>query len=371
MIILGLIFLLYPIQSYASFSYSISVTTNHLKVPSTQTNFPVLATSTIATMKTVGNGGHVQNANGYDIYCYSDSVLTTRIPCEREKYVASTGELVMWVKVSSLSSSADNVVYYGYGDASVSTDPNLDATYGAAAVWDSNYRGVWHLPNGSSLNVTDSTAINTSTNHSATAVTGQIDGGAGFFSATIDGGAGTIGASVFTASTWVNPSVTSRGDLVTKWVSDGEFNLLYGLTAGKPQFFIGSGSNSGVGATAMTTGTWNYVVGTYDGTTISVYLNGVLQSSTTASPALITGRNYTFGNNLDGDGPLNGSLDEVRVSSSARSADWITTEYNNQSNVATFVTFGSETPVVTTPTYSSRVILFSGKEILNSKRIIP
>jgi hypothetical protein len=37
-----------------------------------------------------------------------------------------------------------------------------------------------------------------------------------------------------------------------------------------------------------------------------------------------------------------GSLDEVRVSNAVRSADWIATEYNNQSSPATFYTLGSE-----------------------------
>jgi hypothetical protein len=37
-----------------------------------------------------------------------------------------------------------------------------------------------------------------------------------------------------------------------------------------------------------------------------------------------------------------GKLDEVRVASVARSANWITTEYNNQSAPGTFETLGTE-----------------------------
>jgi hypothetical protein len=43
----------------------------------------------------------------------------------------------------------------------------------------------------------------------------------------------------------------------------------------------------------------------------------------------------------------NGSLDEARVSTVARSADWITTEYNNQSAPGTFETLGTEVPLTT------------------------
>ena len=35
-------------------------------------------------------------------------------------------------------------------------------------------------------------------------------------------------------------------------------------------------------------------------------------------------------------------LDEVRLSTSLRSAAWITTEYNNQSSPGTFITMGNE-----------------------------
>jgi hypothetical protein len=37
-----------------------------------------------------------------------------------------------------------------------------------------------------------------------------------------------------------------------------------------------------------------------------------------------------------------GDIDEFRISTLVRSADWIKTEYNNQSSPSTFETFGSE-----------------------------
>ena len=37
-----------------------------------------------------------------------------------------------------------------------------------------------------------------------------------------------------------------------------------------------------------------------------------------------------------------GTLDEVRISDNARSADWIPTGYNNQGNPSGFITLGSE-----------------------------
>jgi hypothetical protein len=49
------------------------------------------------------------------------------------------------------------------------------------------------------------------------------------------------------------------------------------------------------------------------------------------------------------DGPISwpnnyftGIVDEARVSDTTRSADWIATEYNNQSSPSTFYTFSGE-----------------------------
>ncbi len=48
-------------------------------------------------------------------------------------------------------------------------------------VWDSNYNGVWHFPNGTTLSANDSTAdANNGTINGATATTGKIGGAASF-----------------------------------------------------------------------------------------------------------------------------------------------------------------------------------------------
>ena len=39
---------------------------------------------------------------------------------------------------------------------------------------------------------------------------------------------------------------------------------------------------------------------------------------------------------------LPGTIDEIRISSSARSADWIITEYQNQNNPSGFIDTGLE-----------------------------
>src|SRR5439155_310959 len=99
-----------------------SMTIDHTKVPSTQSNFTVMVNVTDPALKTVANGGHVANANGYDIGFYADSGGTTKLKWQVEKYNGTTGNLIAWVKIPSVSSSIDTVFYLMYGNSSINTD---------------------------------------------------------------------------------------------------------------------------------------------------------------------------------------------------------------------------------------------------------
>ena len=78
------------------------------------------------------------------------------------------------MQIPSLSPVVDTVIYVYYANAAAADQQNR------TGVWDSNYKGVWHLANGASLTGSDATsnAANGIIN-GATATIGQIDGGAG------------------------------------------------------------------------------------------------------------------------------------------------------------------------------------------------
>src|SRR6185437_7851368 len=129
-----------------SYSYSRTITIAHSKVPNTdQSGFPVLVNITDATLKTVANGGHVQNSNGYDMIFTSDSSGASVLNYERDVYNSSTGQLITWVNIPTLSHTADTTIYLWYGSATVVGDES-----NRTAVWDSNYQGVWHFSNAGS-----------------------------------------------------------------------------------------------------------------------------------------------------------------------------------------------------------------------------
>jgi len=152
-----------------------AITIDHTQVPNTdQANFPVLVSGTFASLATTANGGNVTNANGYDIILTSDAAGTTLLPFEQEVYNPSTGAIVYWVKIPTVSHTSDTVFYLFYGNSSISTSQS-----NKNGVWDSNYVGVWHLPNGSTLNANDSTSnANNGTINGATPTNGEIDGAA-------------------------------------------------------------------------------------------------------------------------------------------------------------------------------------------------
>lgn len=343
-----------------SFAWKKTCTIDHTKCGSSDSsNFPVLVSVTDTDLKTVGNSGFVQNANGYDIYFYSDAALTTRIPAERERYISTTGEIVFHVKVGTLSHTVDTVIYAAFGDAGISTDPNTDGTYGATSVWDSNFKGVYHLPDGTTLGALDSTsnANNGTLVNTPTAGAGQIDGAAVLASASAQsitlpnlGIGGTGGRSI---SFWVNPTSASAINALFSYggfANDINFSILYNVNT-KDIYVSFYNDDWNTSNNACPLSAWTFVEVVFDGgtassSTVHIYINGIAQTLTYAGA--FTAPNTTNSAYAIGIQPtlttrkFDGSIDEVRVSASSRSADWITTEYNNQSSPSTFITWGSK-----------------------------
>ena len=114
---------------------------------------------------------------------------------------------------------------------------------------------------------------------------------------------------------------------------------------------LGSGKSIEVsGTTALVAGNSYYAVGVFPANgNAYVYLNGSLEGSNsdagvtsiynTSHPVEI-GRSYH--GPTSGYSRHNGLIDEVRISNTARSADWIATSYNNQNDPASYETVGSE-----------------------------
>lgn len=339
-----------------AFSFYRTITVNSAQVPSTQSSFPMLVSGTYGYLATVGNGGKVQNSNGYDIGFYADSGLTMKLDWEIEKYVPTSGEVDYWINIASISNGS--VIYMAYGDASITTNQS-----NPTAVWDSNFKSVYHLPDGTTLTTLDSTSnANNLSNTNVTAGSGQIDGAGVFTTASfLDMSTPISFPTSMTMEMWLNPSSLPALSFPLDRTSS--------VAIAVAQFFTGNGNSSDIfwrirdngaggipnvqASSVLSVGTWMHVAGVRDigAGLIRIYINGAQNNTASdTSSGTITITNPRIGSDANGFNTFPGSIDEWRISTIARGADWIATEYNNQSAPSSFYTVGSEIPTATSST---------------------
>jgi hypothetical protein len=94
--------------------------------------------------------------------------------------------------------------------------------------------------------------------------------------------------------------------------------------------------------TSLVGGTWYLIHGQWDGSNLKAYVNGALETTTTSVTSMQTFNNPSQG--ITFSFFASGAIEEMRFTKNAtRSDSWITADYNNQNDPATFVTFGTET----------------------------
>jgi hypothetical protein len=327
------------------YEYRRAITISYTQVSNTdQTNFPVLVSGTYAYLATIANGGHVTSANGYDIIFTSDPGGATLLAFEQESYNPLTGNINYWVKLPDVSHTTNTVFYMFYGNPSV-----IMSQSNKSAVWDSNYLGVWHMSDAAAnTTVADSTsngnngtaAANTNTK----TVSGEIAGALSFNGSTDKVTTRLTRTTAFTWEAWFYQSAQSGYQSIV--TIDGTDYVLMDLDGSSGSFWSVDGlAGNSFSITGLATSRWNHLVfarsGDNSSTGYSVYLNGALMGQA-ASGSLGSGNTITFGFRPDTPSQAwSGNLDEIRVSNTARSANWIATEFNNESSPSTFYSIGS------------------------------
>ncbi|MEI7782476.1 MAG: DUF2341 domain-containing protein, partial [Planctomycetota bacterium] len=328
----------------ASWTYRTTITIDHTKVGLTtedESNFPVLVSLTgLSNIKAAGADIRFTSSDG-----------TTELPREIESY--SSGTLVAHVKIPTLSHTSDTVIYMYYGNSSA-TEPAANSTYGSQNVWTNGYAGVWHM-NETSGNISDST----SNGNTATVTGSPTYSQSGQIGSSITLGSGkyfrvnsaVVSGTPITFSAWFN-STDANTEQDFLWETGTSANYLgVGLYESKvyvqqlDQYIQGSiyGTNA-----------WHYITGVLtSGSSRDIYYDGgnkTSQTTTVSAPTLTKTEIGTY----QGFSYLRGSLDEVRISSVARSSGWISTEYKNQSATSTFYSTVAPTapdaPTALTPT---------------------
>ncbi|MFC2007634.1 DUF2341 domain-containing protein [Chloroflexota bacterium] len=328
----------------SGWSYRKKITINSANVTANLTNFPVLIS--LASDSNLANDAE---NNGDDIlFTAADEV--TKLSHEIEKFDGGTGELAAWVKIPSLSSTVDTDIYMYYGHSEASNQQD------ATAVWDSNYKMVQHLQESSGgTNAVEDSTLNgndgTDNNSPTFGATGKISDAISFdgsddYISVPDNASLDISANI-TIEAWIKPVLDSnhRRIIVKPHTSWTEPYYMYSIWA---QSGLGFGTSNGtVRSTWSVNGTitsniWQHVAGTYDGATMRWYIDGgEITSAAETKPIGTSTEPLLIGSAIQTNTEFSGTIDEVRISDSARSADWIATSYNNQNSPSLFLTLAS------------------------------
>jgi hypothetical protein len=343
-------------------TYRKNITINSSMVNGTLSNFPVIVNLSADPDLKVS-----AQANGNDILFTRDDG-TTRLYHEIENYTSSTGALLAWVNVTSVSNTTPTTImmYYNNSGAENQQYPK--------GVWWNGYSGVWHLkenPAGTAPQMTDSGLLyNGTSGGSMTAsdqVAGKIDGSLDFDGSNdyiTVGNAGLLSlSSTGTLSAWVkfNGTPNQYSYLVGRSNNGNPLGQSYlmALLGGGDQRIrvkVSGGKNASdydqayTGTNSWTSGAWYYIVGEWNNTYLQMYINGtpdgaavaqLRPANTTLSLPVQIGCGFETGCS-DYDNAVNGTMDEVRISYVARSADWIRTEYNNMNRPNLFISVGSQ-----------------------------
>lgn len=324
----------------AGYQYYKQITLNSSQISGTHSNFPILISITDSDLI-----GKVQ-PDGDDIIFASDANGTVIYDHQIESYNSTNGTYRAWVRIPSIS-SANNTLVMFYGNSAATNTSTTDT-------WNTNYQLVMHMDD-----VNDQSGKgNNGTNTGTTSTTGKIgnarsfttSGGNDYISIADDATLDITGN--ITISAWIN--VTNFGDtpdLITK----GDYSDSYSTwirNGGTLRFATNNASLTSTGS--ISSGTTAYVTFTKTNSGRTIYINGSASGNDNSTTAFATNNDPLFISSSDYG--LNGFVDEVRISNVARSANWISTEYNNQNNPATFHSFGAEQSTdVTAPTAPQNV----------------
>jgi hypothetical protein len=339
--------------------YRKKITIDSDKVTGNLVNFPLLVSTVDSDL-----AGKAQ-AEGDDIIFMDDKGEAGQLFHEIESFDVNNGELIAWVNIPILSSAADLKIFMYYGNPDCTNQEFPDS------VWDSYYCGVWHL------NDFDDSTINGNdgVNHGTEDCPGKIGKGKDFVESNKDYiSLGDMpepaddSISTATFEIWINPEVGAWGNLICKLDTSYEpdlksynFNL---LKTGEYRFSAQSGtwvpSDDIIRFTTneplVTTNTWQQIVivvdlSVSDAGSAIIYFNGEIQPSNTiiiGSPpdhfydVPLEERLGRYTPESGGPHLFDGSMDEVRISKVCRSQEWISTQFNNQNDVSSFLKFGRE-----------------------------
>ncbi|MFW9773840.1 MAG: DUF2341 domain-containing protein, partial [Candidatus Thorarchaeota archaeon] len=338
-----------PNSSY--FTYYKLITIDHNKVSGSgiHYNFPFLFSFIDKDLK------YHSQPDGDDIaFATNGDWLDHEIVEFNQSYSSTEAKLTVWVQIPYLQATRNTTIAMYYGNSTMSSRQNPEG------VWDSNYAAVYHLND----DFLDSTSYSRDGINTGTVdVAGKIGDGQEFErddnTDHIDIGTWSISGYQITIQAWVKFESFSIQDarILSKnsgTTNNNEDHVWMLGTWNQPPYRLrgriktGTSDTSGTSTRVATsgdlsTGIWYLSAVKYDGSNIHFTLDGnPVGSSSKVGPLRVNNWPIWIGNSPAGSRSLDGIVDEVRISTTIRSDDWLKTEYDNLNDPSTFGSIGAE-----------------------------
>ncbi len=324
------------------------VTIPDAQISGSNTNVPILITEDNLPTEMMDGGANSALNGGGDVRVSEDATGAVQIPLEIVSFITGgTPSVEMWVKLPSLNTGADKTFYVWYNKAA-EVQPLVTDPFGRNSVW-LDYDRVFHLKE--SANTTSGGYVDSSGNGDGTGVSMTLNGIGPFGgnSAEGDGAADRIDTGYFPSGTtfrgmssWMYFDDTTTAQIFGP--HDGSNRRAYiGINA-LNRLFVGLGNSfSNTVASGLAANNWYLFSLTYDGSVGRLYVDGVEVLTLTAGFSGISSLELTIllRDHSSAKEYLNGQQSEVLIPKNLLSADWIKTEYNNQSNPTAFAAAGT------------------------------
>ncbi len=300
----------------------------NLPASATETHFPLLVRLNASTF----NFSQAQ-PDGRDLRFTTPTGAA--LPYQIEEWNPAAGTASIWVKIPAIAGNARQEIKLLWGNPDVISESNGGAVFNAA----NGYVSVLHM----NESVQDVVGSVSPSDTGTTPATGMI-GKARNFTAGKGVNCGenlTIlpgGSTPSSSEAWIR--ATAANTTVLGWGIEQYQGKVVMQVASPPHINMDcyfSGANvSGAGTLPLSQ--WVHVAHTYKNGEARLYVNGVLDGTTTGGTPLNVpspARMYLGG--WYGNYNFAGDMDEVRLSKVTRSADWIKLEYENQKLLQTLV----------------------------------
>jgi hypothetical protein len=273
-------------------------------------------------------------AHGEDIR-FSTSTGTP-LAYQVEEWDSANGTAGIWVRIPTIKGNARQEIKLYWGKTDAASESNGSAVFNES----NGFLSVWHMNDP----VKDEVGTLTSINVGTTASAGMVGEGRHF-----GGGQGIkcgenittypSGASAHSSEAWFRADKPNTN--IIAWGNEQAQGKVVMQFRSPPHITMDCYFSDGnvKGNSTLRMSRWIHVVHTYQREDSRIYVNGLLDGVSTSrgaplairSPAKMWIGGWYDNFNFVGD------IDEVRISKVARSADWITLQYENQKALQTLV----------------------------------